>query len=132
LVLAGILIAVIGIPLLVIAFFVPVSSSTGPSAQPTAIIADSGDVAERVRDEVARRLGLDPDSITVAAVEARDWPDSCLGLGGPAESCLAAVTPGHRIVLEGPAGQHVVRTNVDGTVYRIEGEDGEPPAPTDE
>lgn len=66
--------------------------------------------------------------------EARNWPDSCLGLGGPAESCATVVTPGYRFVLqidEGFAQRfYVWRTNATGTEVRLQESYCDPCAPT--
>jgi hypothetical protein len=50
---------------------------------------------------LAERLGLAVDQLEVVSFEQVDWTDSCLGLGGPAESCLQAITPGYQRDPEG-------------------------------
>ncbi len=54
---------------------------------------------EAVRTALAQQLGVDPLTILLVKVEAVEWTDSCLGLGGPAESCLQAITPGFRVTV---------------------------------
>jgi hypothetical protein len=49
-----------------------------------------------------------------------DWPDGCLGLGGPAELCLAAITPGYAVTLEANGEQYAYRTNLEGTAVRAD------------
>jgi hypothetical protein len=70
-------------------------------------------------DFLGAEHGLAADEITVVSVEAVDWTDSCLGLGGAAESCLQAITPGYRIMLDAAGVQYEARTDADGTVVRI-------------
>ena len=50
------------------------------------------------------------------------WSDGCLGLGGPAEGCLAAMTDGWRVEVIDPAtGQsYMYRTDGDGRAVRLE------------
>ncbi len=63
---------------------------------------------EAVRAALAQELGVDPLTIALESAEAVEWTDSCLGLGGPAESCLQAITPGF-----------LVKVMHDGTVYEF-------------
>ncbi|MEX0785929.1 MAG: dockerin type I repeat-containing protein [Dehalococcoidia bacterium] len=53
--------------------------------------------------------------------EARSWPDSCLGLGGPSEACLTVVTPGYRFRLDVDGQFYIWRTNQSGSEVRLEG-----------
>src|SRR5215510_15260003 len=52
------------------------------------------DVALNIRNRVSEILGVPVESIQLKTIEQTEWPDSCLGLGGPDESCAQAVTPG--------------------------------------
>jgi hypothetical protein len=54
---------------------------------------------EWAKEDLADRMGVDKEQIRVAAVDAVNWPDSCLGYGEPGELCLQVITPGYRIVL---------------------------------
>lgn len=69
---------------------------------------------------LAARLSIDPDDIDISAFEQTDWSDSCLGLGGPAESCLAAITPGYKVTMNYGGTAYHYRTNMDGSVVRAE------------
>ncbi len=55
---------------------------------------------EAVRAALAQELGVDPLTISLVKAEAVEWSDRCLGLGGPAESCLQALTPGVRVTVQ--------------------------------
>src|SRR5688572_11898866 len=55
--------------------------------------------ADAARAQLAATLNVDAESITILESNATEWSDSCLGLGGPAESCLAAITPGYEVTL---------------------------------
>ena len=44
-------------------------------------------------------LRMPAEEISLESMVARDWPDSCLGLGQANEGCADVVTPGYLIVL---------------------------------
>lgn len=71
-----------------------------------------------VKAYVASELGISVGLVIPESVYERDWSDSCLGLGGPAESCLMAITPGYEITVLAQGNEKVFRTNLDGTVIR--------------
>lgn len=72
--------------------------------------------AQRVAVEtLSENLGLPADEITVVSTEAVEWPDSCVGIEGPEQTCTQVITPGFQIMLEANGKQVVYRTNEDGT-----------------
>ena len=75
------------------------------TAVKTAFIAEFGDIPFQI-DQYRRKT----------------WSDSCLGLGGPAESCLAALTDGWQveIVALSTAQRYVYRTTLSGDSVRRE------------
>jgi hypothetical protein len=81
----------------------------------------AGGAAENAPVLLARIAGLRLKEIRFIGMEAQDWPDSCLGLGGPAESCAAVITPGYQVELEDGGVVYVLRTNADGTDGRLGG-----------
>jgi hypothetical protein len=74
----------------------------------------------KAREALADDLNVGLESITIESYERVEWSDSCLGLGGPAESCLAAIHPGWQVTLS-VAGSDVfeVRTDELGEIIRI-------------
>jgi hypothetical protein len=81
--------------------------------------------AQAARQALAQELGVPRESINIQRAEPAEWTDSCLGLGGPAESCLQALTPGYRVFLEREGEQYIYRTDTSGqAVRREEGEAG--------
>ena len=75
----------------------------------------------RAREVLADDLKVGIESVTIESYERAEWSDSCLGLGGPAESCLAVITPGWRVTLlvEG-SDSYEVRTDELGEIVRID------------
>ncbi len=82
-----------------------------PGELPPAVLA--------ARAELTALLGVDSASIAVANVEANQWSESCLGLGGPAESCTQQVVDGYRIELQAIGALFTYRTNLDGANVRL-------------
>lgn len=75
--------------------------------------------AIRARETLAAELGIGVAQISIASIERAEWSDSCLGLGGPAESCLAAIHPGWLVMLEADGQMFEVRTDELGEIVRI-------------
>ena len=69
---------------------------------------------------LSEAINVAQENIEFVNVEQVDWPDSCLGLGGPEESCAAVITPGWRVILAVDGTQHEVRTNEDASVVRLQ------------
>jgi hypothetical protein len=68
---------------------------------------------------LADRLGVAPDAITVVSAEETEFSDGCLGLGGPEESCLQAITPGWLVVLSADGQEYEAHTDETGVQVRI-------------
>ena len=78
------------------------------------------DVALNIRNQVSEILGVPVESIQLQSLEPMEWPDSCLGLGGPDESCAQAVTPGWLLVFSADGQEYRFRADQTGTVIRRE------------
>jgi hypothetical protein len=76
-------------------------------------------VARAAKAALAKQLTVAENDIRVLSVEAVEWSDGCLGLGGLAESCLQAITPGFRVLLGVNNRQYQVRTDQDAQQVRI-------------
>lgn len=74
------------------------------------------DVAVNIRNQVSETLGVPVESIQLESIEPMEWPDSCLGLGGPDESCAQAVTPGWLLVFTADGQEYRFRADQTGTV----------------
>lgn len=89
------------------------------------IFEDEGAIApepitEAVLAAAAEQSGRDLAELSVIAVEEKTWSDSCLGLGGPAESCLAALTEGWRVVVSDGDQAWVFRIDAEGNQVRFD------------
>lgn len=76
--------------------------------------------AEEARKDLATKLSISAQSVTIMKVEEKTWNDGCLGLGGPAESCLMALTDGFRVELLAEGKTYIYRTDKTGTSLRVE------------
>ncbi|MGD1948987.1 MAG: YbaY family lipoprotein [Leptolyngbyaceae cyanobacterium] len=75
-------------------------------------------IATAVKTDLSQELG---DAVFQVETYSREtWSDGCLGLGGPAELCLAVLTEGWRVELIDTATDesYVYHTNIDGTQVR--------------
>jgi len=70
--------------------------------------------------DLASRLDLPSDSVALVQVEPTEWPNACLGLPAPGEACAEVLTPGYRIVLQAGEQTYVYRSDLEGTVFRLE------------
>jgi hypothetical protein len=83
----------------------------------------AGDTAAAAAQEfLVAELGVALGDVQVISTEKTEFTDSCLGLGGPDESCLQAITPGW-IVTTDVAGQtYEVHTDETGQQVRVVGQ----------
>ena len=82
---------------------------------------EQGDLPAAVvaaRQALAERMSASPGEIEVIAYEEREWTDSCLGLGGPEESCLQVITPGWLVTLGLEGKVYEFRTDEAGNAVR--------------
>jgi hypothetical protein len=61
--------------------------------------------------ELAARLDVKEDAITVVSADRVDWPDACLGVSQPDVACAEVITPGFRIFLEASGQKYEYHTD---------------------
>ena len=99
-----------------------VSPSVTPTPEVVSPVRGEDRAYDAARDALVQQTGVAFSDIQRIEVSKQEWTDSCLGLGGPAETCAAVITPGYRVVMEANSLRYVVRTNDDGSVVRFEHE----------
>ncbi len=77
------------------------------------------------RDYLARRLGIAPAAIQVAAYEQTDFMDGCLGLPHPGEMCAQVITPGYIVTFRTDLGNFIFHIARNGYPFRMAGENYE-------
>ncbi|NEP17554.1 MAG: hypothetical protein F6J97_11715 [Leptolyngbya sp. SIO4C1] len=82
-------------------------------------------VSEQVKSALSQSIGVSQTQLDIADYSQETWSDGCLGLGGPAESCLAALTEGWRVevVNRETSQRYVYRTDEIGDSMRRESPD---------
>ena len=94
---------------------VPTTSENETTTMPTSEQEQLPIVAP-ARDDLAQRLGVDPEQLEVISAEEVTWPDGSLGCPEPGMSYTQALVDGSKVVL-----------GHDGRVYVYHaGDDGEP------
>lgn len=78
-------------------------------------------VVTNAKQDLAERLSIPPEQITVVSVEEVAWPDGCLGIRRPGLMCTQAIVPGYRIILEANGVQYEYRTNLSGSQIALAG-----------
>lgn len=78
------------------------------------------DAVSAVKKHVAEQSGVREGLVIVMTAYEKEWSDGCLGLGGPAEGCIAVITPGYEVTVSVNGTEQRYRTNADGTQIRKE------------
>ena len=106
---------------------IPMESGQGPitsgeNPQPGSQVHDLPvePAAAVARKDLATKLSIDEKSIVIMQITDITWSDGCLGLGGPAESCLQALVPGFRIEMLAKGKTYFYRTDKTGATVRAE------------
>ncbi len=113
--------------LFILFLFLMVLSACAPKSQPAdpqqpsggMVTKDKAPFAVAAKAALSQKLGIAVDQVSFVSADAVDWSDSCLGLGGPAESCMQAIVPGYRVTLAAEGKQYEVRTDETGSIVRI-------------
>ncbi len=69
---------------------------------------------QRAIEDAARTTGVDPGSVRVLNVEARDWPDASLGCPKPGMMYAQVITPGYLVVVAGGGKRLEYHTDLRG------------------
>ncbi len=96
--------------------------TSGENPQPGSTVHDLQvePAAAKARQDLATKLSVDEKSIVILQITDTTWNDGCLGLGGPAESCLQALVPGFKVEMLANQKTYVYRTDKTGEVLRAE------------
>ena len=99
----------------------PASTNSGENAQPGGIHGmEPEPAAAAARKALAAKLGISESSIVIMQVEQKTWNDGCLGLGGPAESCMQALVDGFKVEMQARGESYTYRTDKTGASLRAE------------
>ncbi len=83
--------------------------TSGAGDDPNGPGADDSQTVQRdMRQDLAGRLGVDVETVSIQSFEDVTWPDSCMGVHYPYATCLAALTDGFVAILSDGRGQTYV------------------------
>ena len=97
------------------------SAATG--SQPLAAAEPTPEVKAVVglaTEDLAKRLGLAPETIQLVSVEPVEWSDASLGCPQPGMMYAQVITPGYKVVLETEGQEHEYHTDMDRFVVLCE------------
>jgi hypothetical protein len=77
-------------------------------------------LVEAVLTAAAHRSGIAPEQLKISAIATNVWPDGCLGLEVPGESCTQALVDGWRVVVTDGERTWAYRTDTQGLAIRYE------------
>jgi len=99
----------------------PGAGETAATATPETPATDNpaDAITAAVKAHLVSELGVAEGDIEVISAEATEFTDSCLGLGGPAESCLQAITPGWLVIVNVAGQEYEVHTDETGQQVRV-------------
>jgi len=98
---------------------IPSLGETPQAQQPPATVPLSTQAVQAARQALAEQLGVEVEQLEVFSVEARQFPNSCLGLAQEGEACAEVIVPGYQGVLLGEGVQYEFRVSEDGSVMRF-------------
>ena len=76
-------------------------------------------VRDRLLREIARQRNMPVNEVSILSYESQIWTDSCLGLGGPAESCLRIMVEGWRLEVRAGDQNWVYHADATGDTLRL-------------
>ena len=98
----------------------PITSGENPQPGSTVHDLPVEPAAALARQDLATKLSVGEKSIVIMQITEATWSDSCLGLGGPAESCLQAPVPGFKVEMLAKGKIYFYRTDKTGATIRAE------------
>jgi hypothetical protein len=82
----------------------------------TSVPTDSENAAQKAAiADLAKKLNISSDQITVISTEPVTWPNGCLGIVLPGVMCTQSLVDGYKIILSANGKQYEYHTNLDGT-----------------
>ncbi len=115
---------ILSVPLLLGCTLQPEPANPVPSTPMADLPADTlpTNIRTQIRTDLANHLGIPADQIIIQNHSRQTWSDGCLGLGGPAELCLAALTEGWQVeaVDDSTSETYFYRTDLNGDQIRRE------------
>ena len=75
-------------------------------------------VVQKAKEMLADKLGIEPETIQLFHLQARDWPDESLGCPLSGQNYAQGITPGYLIELDAGGPVYVFHSD-QGTMVRL-------------
>ena len=72
------------------------------------------------KEDLASRLDIEKEAISVVSTEAKEWSDASLGCPEEGEMYAQVITPGYQILLETEGAEYDYRTDLSGNLKLCE------------
>ncbi|MBE9124935.1 MULTISPECIES: hypothetical protein [unclassified Coleofasciculus] len=86
----------------------------------------SATVGHAVLQHTAQHSRMPPSNLRVVDAQPHTWPDNCLGLGYSEVSCTQMPVPGWQVAVASGQRRWTYRTDVSGSVIKLEGKSVSP------
>ena len=99
----------------------PPIATPAPQLPDVAIVPLPDEVATAVKTAYANEEQVPENQVNILRFSRETWTDGCLGLGGPAESCLLALTEGWQVEATNATEENSLfyRTDLSGEQIRL-------------
>ncbi|NJL23268.1 MAG: hypothetical protein HC895_24510 [Leptolyngbyaceae cyanobacterium SM1_3_5] len=77
-------------------------------------------VRQAVQRDLAQRLNIPRGQVRIVSIDRQTWPDGCLGLAEPGESCTEAIVQGWRVTARANNRTWIYRSDATGVTVRQE------------
>ncbi|HEY9849793.1 MAG TPA: S-layer homology domain-containing protein [Leptolyngbyaceae cyanobacterium] len=85
-------------------------------------------VANAVLENLSQQTGIRVANLRVLEAQQQTWSDGCLGIGSPGITCAQTLVPGWRVVIGNNQQRWVYRTNLSGSVVKLDPTPSQPVA----
>ncbi|MEO1395735.1 MAG: hypothetical protein AAFV90_22780 [Cyanobacteria bacterium J06634_5] len=80
----------------------------------------SPELQQAILNAVSAEQKVPAGQLEITTTEAADWPDACLGLGGPDEMCAQMMTAGWAVTVTDGQQTWQYRTDLDGLQIKLD------------
>ncbi|MBD3560906.1 S-layer homology domain-containing protein [Planktothrix sp. FACHB-1355] len=77
-------------------------------------------ITNGVLENLSQQTGMEISALRIVAAQQETWPDGCLGIASPGIVCSKALVPGWRVVVGSDRQSWVYRTNLTGSLIKLD------------
>ncbi len=94
------------------------TKATYPSVRTSTALSAS--VSNSVLQHTSQQSGLPTSALRIVHAQPQTWLDNCLGLGNSEAVCTQMLVPGWQVAVTSGQQRWIYRTNVSGSVIKLE------------